>query len=142
MTMHKRDQWYRVYVYTPYIHKIEVRDGKPVALVDEKGEPLMHPPTWSTVEQTLHVHHPDSYHPDPRITRAHHSKHRKKSLTACGQEHPGENRFVEAHDIADRCPNCVRVTEGAKTEHVEARKQLLLHTGKTEKDFVPTEETE
>jgi len=119
--MHARDQWFRLYVFTGYTPKIEIRDGAPIVVG-------VNPPTWEPSSEPLHVHHPDAYHPDARV-RVQHQREMLKAgvaLAACGAEHDPRMRFIEPHDPKDRCADCVAATERAKEAHTEAYDLLVL----------------
>jgi len=115
--MHARDQWFRVYEYTP---------GEAAPVLDSKtGELRVEwttPPAWGPVSDTMHVHHADAYHPDLRVRVAHHRAILRTgaALSACGAAHDPRMRFVEAHDPKVRCGACVAATEKAKDEHAAA----------------------
>lgn len=118
MNSHPRDQWFRIYVYTPWSPKIEIRNGTPYVVLDAKGNPVMVPPTWKLEEGPVHVHHPDGYHPDPRVCQTHHRENRRVAIAACGLRYSPENRFVETHDPEERCAECVASTKSARLSHL------------------------
>jgi hypothetical protein len=126
--LHPRDQWFREYAYT---------EGE----TDAKGEKWITPPSWGPVEQTTHNHHPDSYHPDPRVRVAHHREVRRAgvALTACGKEHDPRMRVIEPHEESDRCPECASATEEAKEGHAQALAILKEHAERGER--APVEAT-
>lgn len=105
---HPREQWYRVYTYTEAVH-------------DSKGERIL-PPTFGPSNETMHVVHPDAYHPDPRIRVQHHAGIKTSggiAKTACGKDVDLRHIYIEDHDPAERCTDCIAATEEAKATHID-----------------------
>jgi hypothetical protein len=132
--MHPRDQWFRIYVYTPGVSgpevKVDPKTKQPVVVLGEDGKPraVWHtPPAWGPVSDVEHVHHPDSYHPDPRV-RIKHQRTMLKSgvaVAACGHEHDPRTRIIEtAGKPIKPCPGCAKATKAAVAEHEKAAQAL------------------
>lgn len=132
--MHPRDQWFRIYAYTPGVSgpevKVDPKTKQPVVVLGEDGKPhaVWHtPPAWGPVSDIEHVHHPDFYHPDPRVRIKHHQTMLKTgvAVAACGHEHDPRTRIVEtAGNPVKPCPGCRKVTKAAVTEHNVATENL------------------
>lgn len=144
--IHPRDQWYRIYVFTP---------GKagPVLVGEapKNGEPdtrkietrWIEPPKWGPESETEHVHHPDSYHPDLRVRIAHHRGVLRQGFTvaACGHEHDPRMRFIETEGKPVKpCKGCVRATEAAKDEHARALSELEAKAAEKKRERVKVPE--
>lgn len=124
--MHPRDQWFRIYVYTPG-KAGPVLEGKP----PKKGEPdtrkvvakWIEAPSWELESNVEHVHHPDAYHPDPRVRVKHHREMLQTgvAVAACGHVHDPRTRVVETNGKPVKpCAKCAKVTKAAVAEHEKA----------------------
>lgn len=132
--MHPRDQWFRIYAYTPGVSgpevKIDPETKKPVIVLGEDGKPrsVWHtPPAWGPVSDVEHVKHPDSYHPDPVVRTGHIRTMMKTGIAvaACGHEHDPRMQFIEtAGKPVKPCAGCVKATKAAVTEHNIATEAL------------------
>jgi hypothetical protein len=132
--MHPRDQWFRIYAYTPGISgpevKVDPETEKPVVVLGEDGKPraVWHtPPAWELATDVEHVHHPDFYHPDLRVRIAHHQTMLKQgfAVAACGLKHDPTARVIEtAGKPVKPCPNCAKATKAAIAEHEKTTKAL------------------
>lgn len=126
--MNPKEQWYRVYVCEP---------GEPGIVVDPNTKEVkslwVKPPTFKPAAPTLHVHHPDYFHPDVRVRIQHHRSSVQQKSAACGEKH--DPRFIyieEEHDPKDRCSACIAALEAAEKDHADAsaaleqRRQAIL----------------
>lgn len=128
--LHPRDQWFVIYAYNPgkagpVLEGPEPKEGEPDTrkLVAK----WIDPPSWKPESDVEHVHHPNAYHPDPRICIAHHQKARAEGVTeaACGHVHDPRKQIVETNGKPVKpCGGCMAVTEAAKLEHAKARREL------------------
>lgn len=120
MSLHPRDQWFRIYVYVP---------GVAGPIVDKKTKSIsigwLTPPEWRLESDVAHVHHPDAYHPDPRVRIAHHRSAQTQgfAVAACGESQDPRFRFVE-ENRGKRCAKCVEATEAAEKDHAAALAEL------------------
>jgi hypothetical protein len=128
--MHPRDQWFRIYVYTPGKAGPVLEGPEP-----EEGEPdtrkvvakWIEPPTWELESDIEHVHHPDAYHPDPRVRIKHHRTVVRMgvAVAACGHVHDPRTRVVETNGKpAKPCNGCLKATKAAVAEHEKALDDL------------------
>ncbi len=132
--MHPRDQWFRIYAYTPGVSgpevKVDPETKQPVVVLGENGRPraVWHTaPTWELASDVEHVHHPDSYHPDPRVRLKHQRTMLKTgvAVAACGHEHDPRTRVVETNGKPVKpCAGCMKATKAAVTDHENAAKAL------------------
>lgn len=131
--MHPRDQWFRIYVYTPGVAGPVLvgdppKEGEPDTRKIEAG--WIELPKWGPESETEHLVHPDAYQPDVRLRVQHHRQAMKQgfNIAACGHVHDPRMRFVETEGKPKKpCGGCVKATEAAKEEHARALEVLVAN---------------
>jgi len=127
---HPRDQWFKIYAYTPGVAApVLVGDAPKEGEKDERRieAQWIEPPKWGPVDGVSHVHHPDAYRPDVRLRVVHHRQALEQgfSIAACGLVHDPRLRFVETEGAPENpCPECVAATEKAIGAHLQEIHEL------------------
>jgi len=138
--IHPRDQWFRIYVFTPGIAgpvlvgeapKNGERDTRKVEAQ------WIERPKWGKESETEHLAHPDGYHPDVRVRIAHHRGVLRQgfAIAGCGHVHDPRMRFIETEGKPVKpCAGCMRSAEAAKEEHAKALEELETKAAEKKRD--------